>query len=300
MRLRDMKQLLIDNIENLDFTSKRINNDYVEMIGFQKAVNAVNNLKELAFLEKEVNELSKLENIYYDKSIVDRVKVDNSTFNNFNNLIKVIENKCTATLEAFDQAIPDQQEYSISVRLPDYKNLDELSKFFSKLNKSLEQAIVNDKIKGNITIQNFDSGSLWVELLLGGVVALKFVGALTHTAAVVRNRTYQFKLLEQQARTLEIKNDTLEDLQKGLSKNIDVLVEAETKNLLNQEGIEYNPEYLENLKYSVKVMAELINEGTQIHPSYIADQAHTLQFPDFSQIDQIESTIKQIESISEE
>lgn len=295
-----MKQLLIDNIENLDFTSKRINNDYVEMIGFQKAVNAVNNLKELAFLEKEVNELSKLENIYYDKSIVDRVKVDNSTFNNFNNLIKVIENKCTATLEAFDQAIPDQQEYSISVRLPDYKNLDELSKFFSKLNKSLEQAIVNDKIKGNITIQNFDSGSLWVELLLGGVVALKFVGALTHTAAVVRNRTYQFKLLEQQARTLEIKNDTLEDLQKGLSKNIDVLVEAETKNLLNQEGIEYNPEYLENLKYSVKVMAELINEGTQIHPSYIADQAHTLQFPDFSQIDQIESTIKQIESISEE
>lgn len=296
-----MKQLLIDNIDSLEFEHKRIaNSDSVELIGFQRSIKAVNNLNDLNFLENEIKELSQLENIYYDKSINDRIKVDNNSYNSFNNLITVIKNKCTATLEAFDQAIPDQQEYSISVRLPDYKNLDQLSKFFSKLNNSLEQAIVNDKINGNITIQNFDSGSLWVELLLGGALALKFVGALTHTAAVVRNKTYQYKILEQQARTLVIKNDTLEDLQKGLSKSIDVLVEAETKNLLDQESIEYNPEYLEKMKYSVKTLAELINEGTRIHPSYLAEQETTKHFPDFSNIDQIESTIRQIESNTKE
>lgn len=296
MRLRDMKQLLIANIDNLEFEYKAVNSSTIEIIGFQKTIKAVNNLKELNFLENEINNLSQLENIYYDKSINDRIMVDTSSYNNFNNLINIIKNKCTATLEAFNQAIPDQQEYSISVRLPDYKNLDQLGKFFAKLNKSLEQSIVNDKIKGNITIQNFDSGSLWVELLLGSAFALKFVGALVHTAAVVRNKTYQYKILEQQARTLEIKNDTLEDLQKGLSKSIDVLVEAETKNLLNQEEIEYKPEFLENMKFSVKTLAELINEGTQIHPSYLAEKEYTESFPDFNKLDQIESTIKQIES----
>lgn len=302
MRLRDMKQLLSENIEDLYFASKTnpSNSSMTILDDFQKTIIAVNNLKELNFLRNDISELSQIENIYYDKSIDDHIVVDNGSFNQFNKVINDIRDKCYATLEAFDQAIPDQQEYSISVRLPDCQDLNQLGKFFSRLNKSLEQAIVNDKIKGNITIQNFDSGSLWVELVLGGFVALKFVGALTHTAAVVRNKTFQYKMLEQQARTLEIKNDTLEDLQKGLSKSIDVLVEAETKNLLNQEGIEYNPEYLEKMKYSVKTLAELINEGTQIHPSYLAEPEHTNQFPDFKNLDQIESTIKQIESSATE
>lgn len=301
MRLRDMKQLLIDNIDDLEFEYERVgNSSQYDIFGFQKTIKAVNNLRELDFLKNEITELSQLENIYYDKSISDRIRVDGNSYSNFKNLIKVIANKCTATLEAFDQAIPDQQEYSISVRLPDYKSLDELSKFFSKLNTSLEQAIVNDKIKGKITIQNFDSGSLWVELLLGGASALRFVGTLVRTAAVVRNKSYHVMMLEQQARTLEIKNDTLEDLQKGLSKSINVLVEAETKNLLNQEGIEYDPEYLEKMKYSVKMLAELINEGTQIHPSYLAEKENIANFPEFDKLDQIESTIKQIEASTEE
>lgn len=301
MRLRDMKQLLINNIDDLEFESKRIGtSDQYDISGFQKAIKAVNNLRELDFLENEINKLSQLDNIYYDKSIKDRIRIDGKSYNSFKNLIDVIKYKCTAALEAFDQAIPDQQEYSISVRLPDYKNLDELSKFFSKLNTSLEQAIVNDKVQGKITIQNFDSGSLWVELLLGGAYALRFVGALVRTAVVVRNKSYQTMILEQHARTLDIKNDTLEDLQKGLSKSISVLVEAETKNLLNQEDMEYDPEYLESMKHSVKMLAELINEGTQIHPSYLAEKKHTVNFPEFDKLDQIESTIKQIETNEKE
>lgn len=296
MRLRDMKQLLIDNIDNLEFETKKINSDAFDLFGFQKVITAVNNLKELDFLENEINDLSQLENIYYDKSISDRIRVDKGSYSSFVNLINVIKNKCTATLEAFDQAIPNQEQYSISVRLPDYKNLDQLSKFFSKLNTSLEQAIVNEKINGKISIQNFDSGSLWVELILGGHFALQFVGALARTAAVVRNQTFQLSILEQQARTLEIKNDTLEDLQKGLSKSINALVETETKNLLNQEGIDCDPEYLEKMKYSVKTLAELINEGTEIHPSYLAEPEYTKDFPDYKKLDLIESTIKQIES----
>ncbi|MCM3758219.1 hypothetical protein M3197_12170 [Sporosarcina aquimarina] len=296
-----MKQLLIDNIDDLDFNSEKIQNiDKYDISGFQKTISAVNNLRELNFLKIEIHELSQLSNIYYDKSINDHIRVDGTSYNEFKRLVNIIKHKCSATLEAFDQAIPDQQEYSISVRLPDYKDLDQLSKFFSKLNKSLEQAIVNEHVKGNVTIQNFDSGSLWVELILGGHFALQFVGALTRTAAAVRNQTYQLKIIEQHVRTLEIKNDTLEDLQKGLSKSVDVLVEAETKNLLDQENIQYDSEYLGQLKYSVKTLAELINDGTEIHPSYLAEPEYTADFPDFDKLDQIESTIKQIESSTEE
>lgn len=54
------------------------------------------------------------------------------------------------------------------------------------------------------------------------------------------------------------------------------------------------------MKYSVKTFAELINEGMQVHPSYVAEQEHAMQFPDFKNLDQLESKIKQIESTTQE
>lgn len=39
--------------------------------------------------------------------------------------------------------------------------------------------------------------------------------------------------------------------------------------------------------YSVKPLAELINEGAQIHPSFLAEQEYTEHFPNFSNLDQI-------------
>lgn len=300
MRLRDMKQLLLNNIHDLSFEHRDSGSKKTEISNFQKSIKAIDNLKELKFLAEEINQLSQMDNIYFDRSEGDRIKIDDETFQVFYKIIDKVKEKCTAALEAIDQAIPDQDSLSISVKLPNYTNMEQLSKFFTQLNKSLEQAVSNEKTKDKITVQNFDSGSLWIELLVGSVITFKFIGSITHTAALIGKKIMDAQHHKEYLRSLKIKNDSLEDIQQALSKQLDALTEAETKNLLSKEKIEYDNEYLERMKYSIKTLAELINEGTEFQPSYLADKEDSKNFPDFSDLSRIESSIKHIISPDED
>lgn len=291
-----MKQILNNNIDDLEYAEREVNSSTFILNGTQKVIKAVEELKQLNFLTTEINELMSLENIYYSKSEKDEIRVDHPSARKFKEIVSEIYTKSIAVLDAIDQAIPNQKENSISIKLPDYSDLDQLQKFFNKLNNSLDKALKIEQIKGSVTIQNFDSGSLWVELVInGGTKAISFVGSLTYAAVVLSKKVKENKLMQANIDSLNIRNESMKDLQSALKKQIDAITEAETKNLLGEQKIQCDNEDLERMKHSVKTLAELITEGTQIKHALNAPEEVAENFPDFSNINLIESTIKQIE-----
>lgn len=295
MRLREIREIIANNYNKLNFDAASRGSGNITISNFQRVIDSVNNMKDFKFLETELEKLKQIDDIYYNKSSEDIVIVDNVTYNAFNEIITLIKLKCSTAINIIDESIPDQNENSISVKLPNYNDLSDLSVFFSELDKALRQSLVNDVINGKVELQNFDSGSYWVEIIIGGGVALNFVAGLTWTAAVIRKKFLEGELLKKKVESMGIKNEALEEISDALSKELEIMVDTESKQLLDNQQINYDPEFLGRVKFSVKTLAKLIYEGTEIHHSLSAPEEVKNLFPDFTKIEAIQSTIKQIE-----
>lgn len=296
MRLRQIRKIIDENINQINYQSKKINQTIAEISDYQKAIDAIENLSEFKFIQKEYKKLIKLENIYYNKSNSDKVRINHRTKKEFSNIIKMINQKCRTVLDLIDEAIPKQNKNSISIKLPDYKDLSRISDFFKNIDNILNQSLVNEKINGKIKLQNFDTGSQWVEVIVGSAAALNFVAGLCWAAAVIRKKHFEAEILERQVQALDIKNDALKSISSGLEKEINSLVEIEAKNLLEKEKMDYDNEYFGKIKYSIKTLGKLMFEGTEIHHSLTAPEEAKNLFPDYSKIDLINSSIKKIDS----
>jgi hypothetical protein len=284
MRLREIKKIIEDNLPLIAFNAEKTGGSVV-VTNYLKAINAINNLADFMFVSDEINSLKGMPWVYYNKSREERVIIDDQTFRGFNIVVDSIKGKCNTVIELINEAIPEENVNSISVKLPDYKELNQLSRFFSELDKSLGQAIINDTIEGKVELQNFDSGSLWIEIVVGSGIALSFIAGLTWSAMVIRKKFLEGDILIKKIEAMGIKNESLKEIQTTIEKELELLIEAETVELLGKyEFPESNPEYTERLKYSVKTLGKLLYEGAEIHHSLTAPEEAKNLFPDYNKV----------------
>lgn len=290
MRLRDLKKLIGENVKSLTFDNEQRGADFV-VSDFHDAIEAILNMKNISFLRKDIMNIQSIEDIFYNRN--ERVIVNNSMFSAFTHALDTIRLKCHVALDMLSDVLPEQDEFSASIKLPNYTTLAELAEFFSKIDKIFNQTFTHENIETIPKLQNFDSGSFWVEIVVG-TTALTFLVSMTWAAAVVRKKLLEGDLLEQQVRSYELKNDAMEALKDGFKKSLDTVVEVETRNLLNNSNIDYDNEYLERAKYSVKALGELLYQGAEIHTAIDAPEAVQNLLPDYSKLDLISSTVKQL------
>ncbi len=197
-------------------------------------------------------------------------------------------------LSLINQAIPEQSEDSINVKLPPYNNLSDVSRFFEELNKSLEQAICHPGIDGNVEIKSFESGSLWMTFAVGAA-ALKIVLDLLKQAFEARKIYYEGSILKENLRSLSLKNDTLQEFESAFEEKYNNDVESKARQIIANNNIADNqPEYIERLKLSIKTIVGLINEGAEFHPSLNAPDEVKEQFPNVEQYELKNNTILEL------
>jgi hypothetical protein len=297
MRLQEIKQNLEKNIENLQFIVNGRNDGTIDISNYQNAIKAVEEIAVLGFIKSELQKLKSLDSLYYNKSTDDRIIVNSDTYAIFQEVMTFIKEKSLAVFHAMDLAIPNQDEFSVSIKLPNYGELDKLPSFFNSLDKSLNQSLVNSYIGGNVTIQAFDSGSFWVVLSVGSIAALKFLGKLTDVASKISTMIFDIKKENLNFEKQKASNDFINELNKLQVQRLNSYITLEAKALMNSENIE-DPEYLARLQFSIKEIAELIFEGTQIYPNKHASAEDIKYFPDFTKLSpQIESQQKQIQQL---
>lgn len=187
------------------------------------------------------------------------------------------------------------RENSISIKLPNINDFDDLAKTSNIFHTILTQSIINDEIKGQVKIDSVENGSIWLDIYLGTTSALTLVGGLAWSAAVVFKKMQEGRIIEEHVRSLKIKNESLKEIQEAQKKAIDLMIDAEANQLYSENfSVANNHEQIERLKHSIRLLSEQIDKGAEIHPALNTPEKVTNLFPDMKHLELVESKIKKL------
>lgn len=194
-----------------------------------------------------------------------------------------------------DETTPAENSNSINIKLPPVKDFDDLANVSKEFHLALTQVLYIDEINGETKIESVDNGSIWINVLVGAA-GLAVVASLVWSAAVVYKKILEGKLLAEQVRSLKIKNDSLEDILKAQKEATSALIQAEAEHIQSEHFQEKIPENLERIKNSIKLFADIIDRGAEIHPAIVAPEQVSNLFPDMKNVVGIESKIKKLQA----
>ena len=286
--LKNLIDRLIWEVENVPVAPGSANQIKITNLNSLRLV--INNFHELGILEEYVSVL-KSSPIF-------------TTGNNEMNILNsegqpIIRNLTTLKalsehlLNTLTRTLPEENQNSINIKLPEVKDFDELSTVSREIHIALSQVLFNDDIKGETKIVSVENGSIWFNVFVGPT-ALSVVASLAWAAAVIYKKIQEGKLLAQQVRSLSVKNESLEDILKAQKAETELMINAEAAHINNEYFKNDMPENLERIKNSIKIFSELIDKGAEIHPALIAPENVSNLFPDTKNLLGLESKIKRI------
>lgn len=245
-------------------------------------------------IDKYIDELKKFPSIYNYR--MTEVMTTTSTANSFMESYYKLIDTIDTMIEVIPICLNEEKENTIYVKLPNFTSLTELANFTKSLDTTLNQIVTHSEIGGQVILNNFDSGSLWFEICLYSSSAVTLVASTLWSAAVIRKKMLECKLMEEKVRAYQLGNDAVEKLKECMTNEINELCRAEAKNIMSLYNLtDTDNEYESRLMYSIKEFSELINKNTEIHASYLDNEDVSNLFPDFKHLDNVTSKIKQIE-----
>lgn len=229
------------------------------------------------------------------QTVSDQLTHDRSQLQDLLRLAETIRLGAEALKGALASILPAPDETTVIVKLPDTKDLGEVIGYLSTLQRAFAANVVNSKINGQVSVKSWQPGSLWLDVYLGSAAAITLVGGMIWSAAVIRKKQTEVKVLEKIVDSMEIKNQMLDGIRKGVEDHIQMVVESEAANLAAHNFDESdNREQIERLKMGIKDLAGLIEKGAEVHPALTAPENVKNLFPDFTKLELIESKQKLI------
>ncbi|MDG2436968.1 MAG: hypothetical protein P8L89_07710, partial [Polaribacter sp.] len=151
MKIKELKNIFSELVQELNFEYKENPNNvthFTKLTGLRKALNK---LETTGLLTEEIKE--------FRSTAIFTTNKDNVTLNTaearqlkikLDNLIRLVG----SLNSSFEEIGGEVSENSISIKLPEITDFDDLSKFSSDFHKILTQAIVNDEINGQVRIDS--------------------------------------------------------------------------------------------------------------------------------------------------
>lgn len=261
------------------------------------------NLNEIRLILNEVETMNLFSNLteILKNSVIfttasESMNVQQADGNVINSQLTLLKSLIENFLEVLKNTVPEEDLNSINIKLPPVNDFDELSKVSRDIHISLTQILYNDEIKGETKIVSVENGSIWLNVFVGSALAVGIIGSLVWSSAVIYKKILEAKLLEEQIRGLNVKNESLEDILKAQKIETSLMIQAEAEHINSEHFQENLPENIEKIKNSITNFAELIGKGAEIHPSLVAPESVSNLFPDPTKIIGLESKIKRLSS----
>ncbi|MBU1064675.1 hypothetical protein KJ762_02505 [bacterium] len=297
MKIKELKANLQTIRENLTFKYEEGKNPqgqptvsvFLNLINFR---NGINSLETTSLLKNEINQI-KTSGIFSTAKdeLTLNVTEGRSIKLPMDSLLKIVN----ALNESLSQITGATRENSISIKLPNVNDFEDLAKTSNTFHTILSQTIINDEIKGQIKIDSVENGSIWLDIYLGSATALSLVGGLAWSGAVVYKKIQEGRIIEEHVKSLKIKNESLKEIKDAQKKAIDLMIEAEANQLYSENfKTDDNHEQIERLKHSIKLLAEQIDKGAEVHPALNTPEKVANLFPNMKHLELVESKIKKL------
>lgn len=294
MKLKELKVLLKDVISDLKYKfeeTKQGNNAIAVFSNLNQFRNAFNLLETSDLFKKEIENLRKGPIFTTGQ---DFININLGEGRQIKNQLEEFVRIVGSVSQSIGQIGGENEQDSVSIKLPDIRDFKELSDISADFHKILSQSILNDQINGEVRIDNVENGSIWIDVYLGSAAAVSLIGGLAWASSVIYKKINEGRIIEQHVTSLKIKNDSLKEIQEKQKKALDLMIEAEAKNLYSDNFEGNDNEQIERLKMSIKMLSDLIDRGAEIHPALNQPESVKNLFPKSKELELIESRIKKL------
>lgn len=276
MRFREMEQIIDQNIDSIDYKATALASGNKSIENFSGMIRAINNIQALGFIDKEISELQKINTPFNSIRQNDSMTIDDATFTKFSQIIKTILSKCFAVRAAISVALPDQSPLSMIVGLPTFKNYTDLVIFYKSLDKVFN--LFFEEERDNISIQNFDSGSLWTEVLFGTSAMVASFGSLVKLTSFIFLKIREHKIAEMQLKQLDYDESIKNALKEKLLEKALQDIETDVIQFLpeDQKG---DRERVVNTSKALHLLYELLDQGTTFEAAIESNETIKESFP---------------------
>ncbi|MED4206582.1 hypothetical protein [Neobacillus mesonae] len=276
MRLRVMQDILKRHGSNLNLSTENVSGEY-EIKQFPDLYMDLRELTKFNFLLAEKQRLEQT-TVFHNKNR--KVIVDGTTLNEFRNIVNDIQIKVNTVIAAIEEAIPEQDDNSVSIKLPGYVDLTKISTFIKDINTILNQSLVG-KYQGTVKLQNFDTGSNWIEVVLSNQDAVVYFGQIVMVATeLLRVEFLKWKQTEHTIKALEIDIEAKKVVLEGLKNEFKAKADLHAKMLAEGADIKDGQiEYQTQLSKSIVDLTEYLAVGAEVHTALNAPPEVQQSFP---------------------
>jgi hypothetical protein len=262
--------------ESLDFGAEYVVGN---LSGFKGLMSKINDLP----LFQAPKEMLLASSIYTASE--DSIKVQDSEYNSIYLMHSNVVNGITAFLDFFKDLLPPEDDDSVTIKIPDPSDFNEAVEFQSDFLIAISQNVVNPTIGGQVILKAWEPGSFRLTLNLGSNLAVGLVGGMASAAAKAIKKHQEGKGFEQMVKGLDVKNEAIQEVLRGLQVYVNGLLGVEAKKLNTESfGDSANPEQETRLLHGIKLFMGLIEKGAEIHPSLKSSERVKDLFPDFSKL----------------
>lgn len=92
------------------------------------------------------------------------------------------------------------------------KDLNDLYNSAHAFQTIFSQLIINDTINGKTEIVIIENGSICIDIYVGSLQAVTLIGSVAWASAVLYKKIQEGKVMFEQVKSLEIKNESLKDI----------------------------------------------------------------------------------------
>lgn len=293
MRLRVLRNKLEEARPHLTIANQYIpKHNTTEIFEFRSIKNAVYAIELTGLFHDTISRLKDLDfwNGFTEVMTLQPVQLDS-----FIPIISELKILVEAMIDSLNLIIPPDRENTISIKIPDPKSLKDISNSTESLDKIFNQTLLHHSLNGSVEILNFDMGSFWIDIALGGGVAvMHFVSSLAWGAAVTFKKIQEGLLVRQQVREMTLDNDLKEKFLNGVDDADNAVAQNEATHIANEHYKEFTAEDVERIKFALKELANIYIKGGEIHLSLMAPEEVKKGFPKMKELNSISSKIKEI------
>lgn len=279
MRFREQLIIINQNIDDLKVEieqSQTLGVNYTHVTNTKSLSRAIQNIASIGFLEVEIQSFIDLGSSINPISNYQMGKDDTVTFIA---LIEQIKAKTEAVKSSIEISLPKQSENSITIGLPDYTHFKSVGGATEELSKSLSIICSIENYRSEIKIQNFDSGSLWLEIVVGTSATVSFIGFITKIAFSVVAQYRGLKMQKLSLESMEIEISEKDKLYKGIDEIFNYQVRQALENAIESEDKQIDSEDISKLAKAVAILTPLLEQGATFAPASVQSPEIKAEFP---------------------